>query len=218
MCVLEFRLNHIGQQFRKSHWVIAAAFALFVVFAGLAGTAHAAPGDVMTKSDGSMVVSVPGGGDVYLPEAAAHNINQIMRMDDDGEAETSLMRLMRAGDAGTIPALAIAAATQDPDRTALVAAAAIRADEKAGVKAANALRYVRGARKRQILLGAHASGNRSAYRKVRGAFGSNDPMMAGGGKGGHNRAIGNASDDLRDGNNPLGLGRGKRVLPLNRFQ
>ncbi len=191
---------------------------LFMLAVGMTGAAFAAPGDVMTKSNGDMIVSVPGGGPIALEAEAARVIHQIMLTDDDTDAETHLTRLMQKYGVANIPAIAIVAATQDPDRTALVAAAAIRADEKAGVNAANALRYVRGARKRQILLGAHASGNRAAYRKVRGAFSGGQSTMAGGGPGGADRGIDNAADELRGGNNPLGLGRNKGISPLNRFQ
>ncbi len=218
---MEIGLNHSILNTLKSragHWVIAHVIALFVLFAGLTGNAIAAPGDVLTKQNGEMIVSVPGSGPVSLDADAARAIHQIMLTDDDSDAESHLTDLMRRNGAEKIPAIAIAAATQDPDRTALVAAAAIRADEKAGVKAANGLRYVRGARKRQILLGAHSSGNRAAYRKVRGAFGSSRSTMAGGGPGGTDQGIGNASDNFRGGNNPLGLGRDKNILPLNRFQ
>ncbi len=215
---MENRLTSVMTYNLAPKWVIALAFTFFVMLVGATGAAFAAPGDVMTKADGTMIVTVPGGGPVELSPGVGRTIHQIMLTDEDDEAETHLSRLMTTQGISKIPAIAIAAATQDPDRTALVAAAAIRADEEAGVKAANSLRYVRGARKRQILLGAHSSGNRSAYRRVRGAFGGDQSMMAGGGPGGADQGIGNASDDVRRGNNPLGLGRSKSILPLNRFQ
>lgn len=220
-CVVN-TFEHLRQLVRAN--ATAFGFACVVMCAGVisgavgvVSSAHAGPADVYEKSDGSMIVTVPGEGDITVAAKDAKQIVKILRTENDEEAETNLAQLMAAGNASRIPALAIAAATQDPDRTALIVAAAIRADEAEGIKTAKAIRYVRGANKRQVLLGAHSSGNRVAYRKIRGAFAEDQQrFMAGGGDGGaSNRNVGAASNRLERG---LGLeGRGNGRL-LNRFK
>lgn len=181
---------------------VVAMAALFVP--PLGGAAYAFPGEVEPGKNGALVVELPGGREGNVSSGLADRLRAAMQMEDDGATERSLTAIFRQIPSKEIPAASMAAASFSPERSALISSAAIQADEKAGIKAAEAMRYVHGVRKRQILLGAHASGNRDAYRSVRSNFDGDEGRFANG------KPIGGLSS-------PASIGGGNRnVVPFKK--
>ncbi len=154
----------------------AAAIGLSV---GLAAPAFAATGDVAPSEDGGLWVEEPGSIKTLLTPGLTDRLRATMQMDSDDDTERSLTAIFRQVQKQHVPAAAMAAAAFSPDRAPIITSAAIRADEESGVNAAHAISYVRGVRKRHILLGAHASGNRHAYKELRAAQGEERDIKSG---------------------------------------
>lgn len=153
--------------------------ALLGLSVGLASPAFAAAGDINPTKSGGLDVEEPGGRHTGLTPGLADRLRATMRMDSDDDTERSLTAIFRQISKREIPAAAMAAASFAPDRAPIISSAAIRADEEAGVEAARSMGYVRGVRKRHILLGAHASGNRQAYKTLRAEKGDHLDIKSG---------------------------------------
>ncbi|MGB0921194.1 MAG: hypothetical protein ACPG06_06760 [Alphaproteobacteria bacterium] len=147
--------------------ITAALMGLWLV-AAAPSAAYGAPGDIKQAENGGTDVELPGGKHKVITRGTVDRLRSAIRMDSDDDTERSLTAIFRQIPPNDIPAASMAAASFAPDRAPVIAAAAIRANEAQGVKAARGMGYVRGVRKRHILLGAHASGNRGAYRKLKG--------------------------------------------------
>lgn len=189
-------------------WIKAGALALGLVFVpALSTTALADPGDVRVLSDGGLLVEVINKKPQTMRPMLASAVGGAMRYDDDETAQRALMQVMRQAGPNWLEAVAVAAAHFSPDRASLIAAAAMETDSANGLKAAQAMRHVRGVRKQQILLGVHSSGNRQAYKALRRNFNGNetDSMLADS----IGRSVGPASVDAPRPENPLGFDRNK---------
>lgn len=194
----------IEAKLKKITYGVALLAAAVLFVPPLSGAAYAFAGEVMQGKNGSMIVELPGGREGTVSSGLADRLRASMQMEDDAATERSLTAIFRQIPANEIPAASMAAASFSPDRAALISSAAIQADEEAGVKAAEAMRYVHGVRKRQILLGAHASGNRGAYRSVRSNFDGENGAFANG------QPVGGMSSPAS-----VGIGGGNRnVVPF----
>ena len=178
--------------------------------------AFAKPGSLQRMADGSALVELPMQDEAVLSADLMNQIDQAVMRDSDDELVSHLSGIMKSGEPNMIPAIAVAAANLAPDRGASIAAAAVEADTQQGIRAAQALRHVKGVRKRQILVGVHDTGNRYAYDQVVSEFKARRMPAPGGlmhglgdgvGQAGFNGKGRGAADgllnDRRKRNNPL---------------